>query len=160
MLCGSPSLEAADRRLEPASVWFAALCLIYVLHCQFMQDNGSTLSAGGTGFAGSELLRESDQHSLLGPPPRTACNMLPVGFYTYSPPCRNLSHSNIIKAINNSWIGPLGLWSLLTIPGEDKRLPSRHPSGGSALIGCGRSARFPKAHHFQCNSFSAKPQAL
>lgn len=45
-----PSLEVAERRLEPASVRFATLCLVYVLHCQYMQDDGSTLSAGWSGF--------------------------------------------------------------------------------------------------------------
>ena len=55
-----------------------------VLRCQYMQDNGSTLVLGGTGFAGSEQLRQVwAAWAPLGPPPRTACHMLPFGFYTY-----------------------------------------------------------------------------
>lgn len=123
-----PSLEVAERRLEPASVWFATLCLIYALHHQYMQDDGSTLSAGWIGFCWQRAVKSGPGSTASsGPPPRTACGMLPVGFYTYFVPCWNVSRSHIVKVITNSWIGPMGLWSLVTIPGKGNRLSSRNP---------------------------------
>lgn len=39
---------------------------------------------GGIGFAGSEQLRQvGAAQAPLGPPPRTACHVLPFGFYAY-----------------------------------------------------------------------------